>query len=529
MALGIWTKAAYLAEQTPEARNRYADYLRAVSILAVVFGHWLVAAPHLKDGALVPGHMLAIQPWTQWLTLLVQVMPIFFLVGGYSNAIAWKAARRDGKRYGEWLSARLQRLMLPVIPVLIFWIGLAVLSGPLGLESKLLTLASQAALVPTWFLAVYVMVAVMVPLTQALWQRLGMLSFFLFAAAAAAVDFAVLEVSLGSVGYLNYAFVWLAVHQLGYAWQEARITGPRAVLWAVAGAAAIAYLVLPGPYPLSMVDVPGEAFGNSAPPTLALLALGVCQTGIALSIERPMRRLLANQTFWNATVLVNGLIMTLYLWHMTAMILVYTGSFFLGGLGLAVEPGSGQWWALRPVWMGLFLIAWFPLLLVFHRYERATPEVRSVSKRRLVLGAALTCWGLFLVSKGGITSPGTLGVYMLPALLPLIGAGLASFGPLARWLGAAPVIAVAVSIGVACVPSEPREELSGCHTELDCGMGQICTKPTGNCSRPGECMVRPHICTREYRPVCGCDGQVYSNPCMAQAANMSIAREGECR
>lgn len=435
MAIGIWEQAGALAAQTPEQRNRYADFLRAASIFAVVFGHWLVGAPYLEDGELIPGHLLAIQPWTQWLTLLVQVMPIFFLVGGYSNAIAWKSAHRGGRRYGEWLSGRLQRLMLPVIPVLVFWMGLALVTKPLGLESKLLTLASQAALVPTWFLAVYVMVAVLVPITFAFWRKFGFASFFILVACAIAVDFAVLEVNLRGAGYLNYAFVWLAIHQLGYAWQESRLSGVRAIPWAIAGALAIVMLVIPGPYPLSMVNLHGADFGNSAPPTLALLALGICQTGVALSIEAPMRKLLAGRRFWTATVLVNGLIMTLYLWHMTALIAVYAVAFFAGGVGLSVVPGTAEWWAGRPIWMAAFILAWLPLMLLFHRFERMAPEARNISKRRLVLGAALTCWGLFLVSKGGITSPGTLGIYMLPAMLPLIGAGLASFGPLARLLG----------------------------------------------------------------------------------------------
>ena len=41
----IWAQASVLAVKTPESRNRYVDFLRALSICAVVFGHWLMAAP----------------------------------------------------------------------------------------------------------------------------------------------------------------------------------------------------------------------------------------------------------------------------------------------------------------------------------------------------------------------------------------------------------------------------------------------------------------------------------------------------
>ena len=44
-----------MAMQAPPERNRYVDFLRALSILAVVVGHWLVAAPYLKDGAVEGG------------------------------------------------------------------------------------------------------------------------------------------------------------------------------------------------------------------------------------------------------------------------------------------------------------------------------------------------------------------------------------------------------------------------------------------------------------------------------------------
>ncbi|MDH3203021.1 MAG: acyltransferase [Myxococcales bacterium] len=46
-----WARASELAELTPESRNRYVDFLRAASILVVVTGHWLMAAPYFDDGS----------------------------------------------------------------------------------------------------------------------------------------------------------------------------------------------------------------------------------------------------------------------------------------------------------------------------------------------------------------------------------------------------------------------------------------------------------------------------------------------
>ncbi len=78
----LWQAAKELAAATPAERNRYVDFLRAVSILAVITGHWLVATVYYVDGSFTGGKLTEVQPGTQWLTWIFQVMPIFFIVGG---------------------------------------------------------------------------------------------------------------------------------------------------------------------------------------------------------------------------------------------------------------------------------------------------------------------------------------------------------------------------------------------------------------------------------------------------------------
>ena len=69
-----------------------------------------------------------------------------------------------------------------------------------------------------------------------------------------------------------------------------------------------------------MVGSPDEHLSNTLPPKITLLALGVFQFGLLLAIESPMRRLLSGVRIWAATVLINSMIMTLYLWHITIMV-----------------------------------------------------------------------------------------------------------------------------------------------------------------------------------------------------------------
>lgn len=433
---GLWQRAQAIAAKTPPERNRYVDFLRALSILAVVSGHWLVAAPYMKDGAVVGGHLLGILPWTQWLTWGFQVMPVFFLVGGFSNGVSWSATRRDNGSYAGWYTGRLQRLIYPVLPLFLIWTLFALFGTAFGVDRSVVKMAAHLALVPVWFLSVYLMVSALVPLTHAVWRRWGMASFWVLLAGAIAVDAARLRFGVPYIAFANFGFVWLAVHQLGYAWGEGRLVGRRGPLaLAIGGLCALLALVRFGPYPVAMIGVPGSELSNSMPPTLALLALGLAQAGLALLLEPLGRRWLQNLSAWTGVVLVNGMIMTVYLWHLTAFVAVMVGAWLMGGVGLHGTPGSGAWWLARPLWFALYIAVLLPLIGVFSRYENIGrgADQREVPLARLITGLALICTGLAATAAISIASPeGITGVRLWVVALPFIGAALIGFGPVHR-------------------------------------------------------------------------------------------------
>jgi peptidoglycan/LPS O-acetylase OafA/YrhL len=431
----IWSRAADLAAETPAERNRYVDFLRAVSILVVVVGHWLIATAHYVDGTLTPGHLLKSEPGTQWLTWLFQVMPIFFIVGGYSNAVSLESSTRKGDNYAAWLAARLNRLVAPLLILLLAWSGIALTMHLLGVRPAVIQFTSKAALIPTWFLAIYIMLVILAPAAYRAWRRWGFASFAAFVVLAVLTDVGFFAADLHWLGWSNYFWVWLAVHQLGFAWRDGRLGSPAVLLvCSAAGFATLYLLISQGPYPLAMVGSPDEGLSNTLPPKITLIALGIFQFGLLLALEAPMRRALQSLRLWTATVLINSMIMTLYLWHITIMVLLGTILYFADGFGFGIEPGTATWWWTRPVWIGVLLVLLFPAAFALSPLERRgrSPGSTVPSAARQIAGAVLLCLGISLLAVFGYGGGVFAGQDIASFALVVVGAGLSGLLPQVR-------------------------------------------------------------------------------------------------
>lgn len=410
-----------MAEATPETRNRVVDLVRVVSILVVVFGHWLMAAITFEDGEIVPGHLLELTDWTHPLTWVFQVMPLFFFVGGYSNALSWRASRRRGQTYGLWLRERLRRLALPVVPLLVVWTLGGWLGLRLGLDWEVLQLASRVALVPTWFLAAYVVIVTLAPPALALWERTGWWSIVAGTVLAALADIASIGGEIVWLGFANYVLVWGTVHQLGYAWVDGRLDGwRRRSLLAIVGFAVTLALVWLGPYPVAMVGLDTAEVTNSYPPRVTLTFLGFFQAGVVLLLEPILKRWTSRIGAWTAVVAISARIMTLYLWHLTAMVIVIGLGLLVDGWGFGLAPLSGEWWLTRPIWFVVLLVPTLILVVLFGRFERPEADPRPAPPWwRPVLAVVFICAGLGLLAAIGIADKDGLNGLVLS--LPVIG------------------------------------------------------------------------------------------------------------
>jgi len=118
-----------LVDATPATRDRSVDFLRAFSIVVVVLWHWVFSVTHWNGhGALTMPNPIGHVPALWFLTWALQIMPLFFFVGGFANSVAWTANARKGGTTRTFLATRLRRLLTPIGVYLAVWTGFEVLA-----------------------------------------------------------------------------------------------------------------------------------------------------------------------------------------------------------------------------------------------------------------------------------------------------------------------------------------------------------------------------------------------------------------
>ena len=368
----------------------------------MVIGHWTIGLIWWRDGLIGTSSAIGTTSWMWLATWVLQVMPVFFFVGGFANLVAYQSHRRRGLSMGSFVRGRLSRLLRPSAIFFGFWIPVMVvlhiadIGAPAGpriwgdtrLLRGVLPPGATVPFGPLWFLGVYLVVVAICPLTIALHRRFGLWVPAAMAAGAVLADLIGFQFGHQEYRWFNVVFVLLLFHQLGHSYGDgSMLRWSKRAFWAMvcAGLAGLLLLTNPpiwtlfgdarfrwfpgiGAYPKSLLGTDVERVSNAYPPTVCFMLGGIWTIGAVMLLRPKLASWLTRRGPWQATIAVNGVIMTLFLWHMTAYLLVILG---LWPLGLGHESDStARWWLERPVWILVPEVVLIGIVALVGRFER---------------------------------------------------------------------------------------------------------------------------------------------------------------
>ena len=356
-------------------RNRAIDLYRAVAMIAVAVGHWMAMHVALgADGALEAGNALELEPRMAVFTWLLQVMPLFFVVGGFSSAMSLDAFNNAAThpmsaRPQDWIIARLRRMLAPTIALAATWAILIAGGFAIGQGSMIATGATAAA-IPLWFLANYTIDTALAPYVLPRFRKHPVALPAIGGAVFCAVELA----RFADVAYLpqlNWVLGWLLFQIAGFAWRDGLLpTGKKMAALAVGFWVAAITAVSVGPWPVSMVHFPGLENSPTHPPSLALMLFGAAYSCTAIAVAPAVSNwLAARPKAWAGVVAANTVAMSVYLWHLTAAV-VASAVFYLAGWLPTASVGTGAWWLQKLPLIGLSLVVLGAIVAKVMRIEQ---------------------------------------------------------------------------------------------------------------------------------------------------------------
>ena len=379
-----------LASATPVTRDRFVDFLRVASLVGVILGHFTMAVvfldPHSDPATIEFTNVLELAAWTRWGTLVLQVMPIFFVVGGFAHAVSLRSLRAKGGGYADFVNLRISRLVRPALVFVSVWVVIGFAADAWVGDRLDIGPVLQIAGQFLWFIGIYLIAAAFAPPLLRAHRRFGWRALAVLAGAAVLVDVMRLGMGIEGVKWLNFAFVWLALHQLGFFYADGvagRVDEPRrgrllgATLVGV-GVTTIVLLGWLGPYGVTMVSFKGEELSNLAPPTVVLLAFGVAQVGVLLLVRAPVTRWLARPRVWRGVIVGGAVAMTAFLWHFTALILVFV-ALWVAGVTVDDAPTTAAFWWTKAALLLPFLVVVTGLVALWRRFDRTPGPASAVS------------------------------------------------------------------------------------------------------------------------------------------------------
>ncbi|MFK4731347.1 acyltransferase [Agromyces mediolanus] len=449
-------------------RDRAIDAARAGCLAVVFLLHAMMVGVSVGPGGPVLENALEGWDFLAPATWVVQIMPLFFLIGGFSGWTAWQRRRARGIGPASFVRDRITRLVRPAVPlVAVVGLALAALAAA-GVPAEIVQTASFRIGQPLWFLAVYLGASALVPLMVRLHEWRPGVTIGALVAAVVAVDALRFATGVEALGFLNLAFVWLAMQQLGFLLADGTVDRmPVAARLRLAACAlgGLLAITLSGPYTPDLLQ-------NLNPPTICLVLLGTAQLALFSLVRRPLGRWAERRGPARAVASFGEWGMTMYLWHLPAFVLLAAGLLAANAsFGLALpEPLSAEWWASRPLWLVGAAAVTALAVRAFARWERvprrpapgsgndrpagAGPAGSERMPLLTALADALPRVPAWLAVPAGVLGVGTalvVGFAPAPALVSLALLGVALLGARAPRMHGRAALAARVDAGMSVV------------------------------------------------------------------------------
>jgi hypothetical protein len=361
-------------------RDSAVDLVKAACLLVVVGLHAMMAGVTVGQDGLTITNALAGHPIFAWTTWAVQVMPLFFLLGGFSSLTQWRRMQASGATAGDYIRQRVNRLARPaLLPIALVGATLASLALT-GIPGDVLKEVGFKIGQPLWFLAVYLGCSGFIPLLARLHDRAPRTTLAVLLGTALLVDTISVTFHLPAVAALNLLFVWLFIQQLGFWYADGWFQ--RRSRWLLLGGTVASYAVL-----VLLTVVIGyskDMYENLNPPTTCILVLGIAQIFL-VGFARPyLARLGSVPAVRLAASAVNRNSMTIYLWHVPVVVVIAVTMLY--SRMPMPEPLSPDWWQSRPLFLIAIAIALVPVVLIVDRRKSAQLVVTHEHTHAVVAG-----------------------------------------------------------------------------------------------------------------------------------------------
>lgn len=399
-----------------KARESGIDLVRALCIIGVVVLHATMVGVTVTGAGPVFENASDGTWWIIPLSWALQVMPLFFVIGGFSGLLSYRRQRQSGETAAGFVAARVQRLLRPALLVFgVVGLALALLTL-FGVPADLVAVAGFRYSQPLWFLGVFLLCQALLPALASAHERAPLRTIAALVAAAVSVDAIRAASGIDALGFANLAFVWLALQQLGFLFADGTIDRLGRRARTLIGLAAVAALALAFAFGVYSPDL----IANINPPTTALLLVGVAHTS-ALSLFRAQVDGYSRRPVPAALIrFVTPRAMTIYLWHMPVLLAMAGASaiFAIMTDTTLPAPSSPEWWLGRPLWLMTAFVVVAIVALALGRVESARPGVPTRSLRKAAASVLIGAAGVLILLVFGATV-GTTGIAVVMAVAAL--------------------------------------------------------------------------------------------------------------